>query len=42
MIHLAKDDIKKEYLDIIFDKNDKLLSFDSITKEDLYELYCNL
>ena len=41
MIHLAKDEVKRQYLDIIFNKKDKLLSFDNMTKEDLYELYCN-
>lgn len=41
MIHLAKDDIKKKYLNLIIEKKDKLQSFGNITKEDLYEFYCN-
>lgn len=41
LIHLAKDDIKKQYLDMIIEKRDKLQLFNGITKEDLYEFYCN-
>ena len=40
-IHLAKDNIKMELLDKIIINKNKLLAFGNITKEDLYELYCN-
>lgn len=41
MIHLAKDEVKMNLIDKIVSKKSKLLTFNDLTKEDLYELYCN-